>query len=86
MIEKVEADDPGIFFAGLMGFTLVALWAERLGVVLGVVLSMGSICGMGAAAIGAIRGQDIVRWGAIGGGLGLALGALILAVDAIVPG
>lgn len=77
---------PSILLAAIAGFLLGAFFVDAVEDVGRVVITLGAIGGFAGAGIAGVLDRDVTRWGAIGGGLGLALGVLVAIVDAIVGG
>jgi len=68
--------------AAIAAFALGGTLDRELASAASVLTSLGTAGAIVGAAIGAIHDRDIPRWGAIGGGIGLALGVLALVFDA----
>jgi hypothetical protein len=70
----------------LVGFVIGGIVTDAVASVTQALISSGSLGAMLGASLGGIRNADIPRWGAVGGGIGLIFGLVLLLANLIVGG
>jgi hypothetical protein len=70
--------------AGLAGFLLGGLVAERLTQVAQTLIAFGSLGAILGAAVGAVTERDVATAAAVGGGVGVGVGVGVVVLDALV--
>jgi len=70
----------------LVGFVIGGIVTDAVANMTQTLISSGSLGAMLGASLGGIRNADIPRWGAVGGGIGLLFGLLLLLSNLIVEG
>jgi hypothetical protein len=86
IVDRVEGHGPIVLLAAIAGFLAGGTLTQLIKDSASVLIVLGTIGAFGGAAIAAFLDRDIEKWGAIGGGAGLVMGLVVLALDKIAGG